>query len=195
MYLEKFTEFAPDLRWAAGRAGCCACFPADANLLTPSGARPAGDLRPGDPVWTRDGAAAVAEARVGLLHGESMAGADDWPVTLAADALGAGVPERTLVLSPWHRICLGGWQDGPGAADEVLVPVHALLNGAGIRQSPPVASRPVVWLLFDRPQVVQVEALLAEAAARPRLFADARRAPAIRPYAGAWPATGPLRRG
>ncbi len=47
-----------------------------------------------------------------------------WPVRIAADAFGPGLPERALFLSPDHAIYV----------DDVLIPVKYLINGRSIVQ-------------------------------------------------------------
>ncbi len=49
-----------------------------------------------------------------------------WPVVVEAHAFGRGLPRRDLWLSPDHAIYV----------NEVLVPVHRLIDGASIRQVP-----------------------------------------------------------
>jgi collagen type I/II/III/V/XI/XXIV/XXVII alpha len=49
-----------------------------------------------------------------------------WPVRVAPDALGSGLPVRDLMLSPDHALYLNG----------MLIPVRLLINGATITQIP-----------------------------------------------------------
>ena len=47
-----------------------------------------------------------------------------WPVRVAADAFGTGLPSRDLLLSPDHAVFAAG----------VLIPVKHLIDGSSIRQ-------------------------------------------------------------
>lgn len=176
MFLRGSKNGMPTFRWQAEEAqddtDPLACFPAGARILTADGPRAAGSLRPGDRVWCQgDSHSPVLAVETRVLRPEPLADPRLWPVRVAADALGAGVPERPLLLSPAQRICLGGWRaEGQAAPAEVLVPVLALVNGSTIAQRPPEGPVPAVRFLLDESEIVQVEGLLSEAARRRRLF-------------------------
>jgi hypothetical protein len=74
-------------------------------------------------------------------HQES---ADVWPVRVAADAFGPGMPYRALFLSPDHAVFV----------DDVLIPVKYLVDGSAIARTPmdtvtyyhvELAEHDVVW--------------------------------------------------
>lgn len=183
MFLESVNQGAPALRWDADESpealGLSVCFPAEARIQTPGGPRAAADLRPGDRVWCLDGGSAeVVEVDHCLVRAETMAAPALWPVVIEPDALGEGVPERRVTLSPGHRICLCHWQaELHFAAPEVLVPARALVNGATIRQDPPSGPVLAVRFLLARHEVILVEGLLSEAAFLRRFIGGAPRRP------------------
>jgi hypothetical protein len=74
-----------------------------------------------------------------------------WPVRVRADAFGANVPCRDLLLSPDHAVFL----------DDVLVPIKRLVNGASIAQVQ-VDTVTYVHVELDRHDVIFAEGLPAE---------------------------------
>lgn len=104
------------------------CFATGTRLLSPEGYVPVEQVRPGDLLMTASGVAQRVtwvghrEARcVGLARPELT-----WPVRVRADAFGAGVPERDVVLSPDHAVFFAG----------ALVPIKHLIDGKRIVQEP-----------------------------------------------------------
>jgi hypothetical protein len=86
------------------------CFGETVELETPVGRRRVCDLRAGDAVLTEDGRS-VTIAWIGVsCYGRFQATADPRlrPVHLHAHALGRGLPDRDLVLSPQHRVVVEG---------------------------------------------------------------------------------------
>lgn len=74
----------------------------DARVETEDGMRPAGELQPGDRVWTRDGALEpLTDVRrtVG-----APAERNHYPVWIAEGALGFGLPYRDIEIGPQHRV-------------------------------------------------------------------------------------------
>ena len=76
---------------------------------------------------------------------------DVLPVRVLADAFGAGLPQRDLVLSPDHAVFFDG----------NLIPIRYLLNGASIRQEK-VAEVQYFHIELDRHDVLLAEAMPAE---------------------------------
>lgn len=133
------------------------CFTTGTLIETPAGARPVETLRTGDLVLTRDdGAQAIrwiGMSRIGVIVGSPFA-AKLCPILIRAGALGPGVPQSDLMVSPQHRILV----EGPNVSllfgeTEMLCPVHHLVDGRDIVQ---VETNIVVYyhMLFDRHQVV-----------------------------------------
>jgi hypothetical protein len=86
------------------------CFCADTDIATPSGDRKIETLRAGDTVLTEDGRA-VQIAWIGASHYSQRHARDTQavrPVTIRANAFGAGLPLRDLMVSPQHRIVVEG---------------------------------------------------------------------------------------
>jgi hypothetical protein len=86
------------------------CFCSDTDIATPSGDRKIETLRAGDTVLTEDGRA-VQIAWIGASHYSQHHARDTQalrPVTIRANAFGAGVPLRDLTVSPQHRIIVEG---------------------------------------------------------------------------------------
>jgi hypothetical protein len=102
------------------------CFAAGTRLLTERGIVPVEALAVGDLVLTADGESApitwTGLRRVDCRrHYEPCA---VLPVCVAAHAFGEGLPGRNLFLSPDHAIF----------AEDVLIPVKHLIDGASVRQ-------------------------------------------------------------
>lgn len=132
------------------------CFVAGTLIDTPRGPRPVETLTAGDEVLTRDsGVQVVRWAGARQLDLTAGAAADKLrPVRLRAGALGPGVPERDILLSPMHRVLIRD----PAVAlltgtQEVLCPVTHLINGRTVlRERAPQVS--YHHLLFDSHQVL-----------------------------------------
>ncbi len=122
-------RIGPRVEWLAvgahlHPAGPAACFAPSTPLLTPTGWRPAGNLRAGDLVETVDAGAQpvlwsgrIALPALGHLR----------PVRLCAPSFGAS---RDLWVLPQHRIALSGpTVDYLFGEDEVLVEARHLVDG------------------------------------------------------------------
>lgn len=106
------------------------CFTADCLLDTPTGRRPAGALKPGDMLVTRDHGLRQVQW-VGNCH-------FDWrllglfpilrPIVIEAGALGPGLPQRSCRMSPNHGLLLE-------QAEGALTPAHTLIGRTGVGQS------------------------------------------------------------
>ncbi|MEQ9259288.1 MAG: Hint domain-containing protein [Roseovarius sp.] len=133
------------------------CFVAGTLIDTPRGPRPIESLRAGDEVITRDnGVQRIRWAgmrEISLLGGGAEA-EQFQPIRIRRNALGPGVPDRDLLLSPMHRVLirdpLVGLLTGQ---DEVLCPVQRLVNGRSVIRE---ARSSVSYhhLLFDDHQVL-----------------------------------------
>jgi hypothetical protein len=84
------------------------CFTPGTRIATPRGEVAVEDLREGDRVITRDNG--LQEIRWtgarSLGAGELMAAPNLRPVLIRAGALGHGLPERDMLVSPQHRLLL-----------------------------------------------------------------------------------------
>ncbi len=123
------------------------CFAQNTRIETPSGPRSVQDLRPGDFVRTLDnGAQPVLWTRRHLQvldqHSEKSA-----PILIRASALGPDHPATDLIVSPQHRILVGGQgQMSHRFRTEVFVPAKALACLPGVRQLR--GKRAVTWIHF-----------------------------------------------
>ncbi len=110
------------------------CYAAGTDILTPTGDRKVETLQPGDRVMTLDnGPQDILWTRVNEQPLEQVA-PDAKPVLIKAGALGAGRPARDLIVSPQHRILVGGQGQLDGAfPHEVFVPAKALTGLPGVR--------------------------------------------------------------
>ncbi|WP_293573309.1 Hint domain-containing protein [Phaeobacter sp.] len=86
------------------------CFTPGTTIATPAGACAVEDLCVGDRVTTRDNGAQIIRwiGRRDLDHQALRAAPELQPVLIAEGALGQGMPERDLLLSPHHRVLISG---------------------------------------------------------------------------------------
>ncbi|GHC62679.1 Hint domain-containing protein [Neogemmobacter tilapiae] len=141
------------------------CFVAGTLIDTPKGLVAVEDLRPGDLVWTLDHGAQSLRwvGRRDLSLCDLMVNPELRPVSVQAGALGDGLPQRALHLSPQHRLLVrSAIAQRMAGQDEVLVAVKHLVGLPGIAAMR--AFRPVTYvhLMFDRHEVVLAEGAPAE---------------------------------
>ena len=133
------------------------CFEETMRIDTPGGPRPAGTLRPGDLVTTRDhGPQPVQVVAARRVRGRGRHA----PVVFAPGTRGN---DRPLVLSQQHRV-LQPVPDGvrpEGGAPEVLIPAVAFVDGAAIRVTPRETIT-YVHLLFEAHEIVRCEGVPCE---------------------------------
>jgi hypothetical protein len=104
------------------------CYCEGTRIVTEHGFVPVEELAIGDRVRTRDGRCQPI-VWIGRRHIDCRNHREPglvWPVRILAGAVSDGVPRRDLFLSPDHGIL----------ADDVLIPVKHLINGATIVQIP-----------------------------------------------------------
>jgi len=158
---------APQFGWLTDAL----CFCAGTLIATPDGPRPVEDIRPGDPVATRDnGVQGVRRAEWRQVSAAWLiAEPRHRPVLIPADALGRGVPASDLRVSRQHRLLITGNKAARrwGRA-EVLIAAAKLIGWRGIRRDD--SCRPVAYhhLLCDRHEILfangaPAESLLPEA--------------------------------
>ena len=97
------------------------------------------------------------------LHPLEEAEVDDKPVLIQAGALGAGRPAQDLIVSPQHRILVGG--DGQLLKyfdSEAFAPAKALTKLAGIRHMKGKAKMTWIHFACDRHEVVMANGCLSE---------------------------------
>ncbi|WP_298494942.1 Hint domain-containing protein [uncultured Maritimibacter sp.] len=138
------------------------CFTRGTWIETPWGPRRVEDLRVGDEVLTAD----EGPQRIRWIGSRRFAfRAEDEglrPVRIMAGAIAPGVPAADILVSPMHRVLLGGHQAQLFVGqDEVLAAARHLINGETIFTD---------WgsgveyfhLLFDRHQIVTTMNLRSE---------------------------------
>jgi len=133
-----------------------ACFTAGTMIDTPNGPRLIETLAEGDLVATLDnGTQQVRWIGVRTVAGHGAHA----PICISKGTLGA---QTDILVSPLHRILLGGWRaELLFGADEVLVAAKDLVNDDTIRPTP-CAKVTYVHLLFDDHQIVQTQGVLSE---------------------------------
>lgn len=132
------------------------CFTPGTLIATPQGERPVEDLRPGDPVMTRDNGIQTVcwTGGRGLTGAELQRQGHLRPVRIRKGALGGGLPERDMMLSPNHRILVASDQTQLYFEErEVLVAAKHLTGTPGI------ATAQVPWttyihIMFEQHEVV-----------------------------------------
>ncbi len=140
------------------------CFTPGTCIATPKGERLVEDLRPGDLVFTRDNG--VQELRwVGskTLSGQALLADPKLnPVLIRAGALGMGLPERDMRVSPNHRMLMAGNETALMFGErEVLAAAKHLTQRDGIQR---VTSTGVTYihLLFERHEVILADGAWTE---------------------------------
>lgn len=139
------------------------CYAAGTLIDTPSGSRAVEELEPNDLIETLDNGAVPVRW---IRHETQPLEAFDKcakPVLIEADALGPGHPSHKLVVSPQHRILVGG----SGQLDsifktQVFVPAKSLTSLPRIRHM--MGKKDIVWVHFacDRHEVVFANGCLSE---------------------------------
>jgi parallel beta-helix repeat protein len=107
-----------------------ACFAAGTRITTEHGDVAVQALRVGDRVRTVLGGRCEEVIWIGHRHIDCLRHPEPekvWPVRIAADAFGRGLPTRALFLSPEHAVFANG----------VLIPVKLLINHRSIQQITP----------------------------------------------------------
>jgi len=154
--LGNFVGVDYDGTWTSNRVQSFVCFVAGTLIDTATGPRPVEMLRAGDAVRTADDGLQplvwVGQRRVAGMG--AMA-----PVRFAAGAIGN---RRAPLVSPQHRMLVGGWRAQLlFGSDEVLVPARALINDHNVRRWPQDHVT-YVHILFARHQIVFSEGAPSE---------------------------------
>jgi hypothetical protein len=141
------------------------CFTPGTCIATPWGPRPIEGLRPGNRVLTMDDGPQEILWMGWRDIGEDMLRArpDLRPIRIAPGALGAGRPDGALVVSPAHRMMLGGRAaQALFNTPEVLVAAGDLLNDRTITRVHGAARVRYVHMLFARHQIVWANGIPSE---------------------------------
>lgn len=141
-----------------------ACFTPGSMVLTDTGEIAVEDLAPGDRVLTRDSGFQPIRwvGRRDLSHAELIVEPRFNPVFIAKGALGSGLPERDMMVSPQHRMLITDTRaELLFGEHEVLVAAKHLVGMAGVEQR---ISKAVsyIHILFDQHEVVRADGTWSE---------------------------------
>lgn len=118
-----------------GKRGAVACFVAGTRILTMQGQRAVEDLTPGDRIMTRDHGLQTLRW-IGCRHVDASEIADFdsvRPIRITKGALGNGLPDRDLLVSPEHRVLISGDRVSELTGDdEALIAAKYLVGREGI---------------------------------------------------------------
>ena len=141
------------------------CFTPGTMIETDCGLVPVEALAPGDLVLTRDHGLQplrwVGQRRLSYL--DLLANPDLQPVRIGRGALDGIGPDRSMLVSPQHRLLIEGAQAELlfGEA-EVLVAAKHLLGRAEVTRALPVEGVTYIHLLFDRHEIVKSDGIWTE---------------------------------
>ncbi|UWQ94121.1 Hint domain-containing protein [Rhodobacteraceae bacterium M385] len=136
------------------------CFCSGTLIDTPNGPVRVETLRPGDQVLTADHGPQTLRWIGGqrLPHPGLHA-----PIKISTGALGNGLPNQPLAVSPQHRILVQSpIVQRMFGVTEVLVPALRLLDHPGVAQAPGDTPTRYWHMLFDRHEVVCANGIWAE---------------------------------
>ncbi|MEL6464479.1 MAG: Hint domain-containing protein [Pseudomonadota bacterium] len=140
------------------------CFTPGTRIATPKGEIAVETLRPGDRVFTRDNGAQPLRwvGRRDLTPDETWSNQAFQPVLIQQGALGKGLPERDMLVSPQHRMLVSSeLAEIMFDEREVLVAAKYLtgLNGVDQVQTAAVS---YLHLMFDQHEVVLADGAWSE---------------------------------
>jgi Ca2+-binding RTX toxin-like protein len=141
------------------------CFTPGTQILTGRGAVAVEALVPGDLVVTRDNGLQPLRW-VGtrkLSYAELLARPELQPVRIAVGALAGAGPDRTMLVSPQHRVLVEGARaEMYFGESEVLVPARHLTGLAEVTRALPAEGVTYVHILFDRHEIVHSDGIWTE---------------------------------
>lgn len=141
------------------------CFTRGCLIDTPDGPVAVENIKIGDRVTTLDdGAQIVRWVGVARLPQAVLDRQPKFrPVLLKQDALGQGMPNRDMRLSPQHRVLITGWRaELLFGEDEILVPACKLANDRTIVAAYETDGIDYFHIMFDRHQIVCCDGLWCE---------------------------------
>jgi Ca2+-binding RTX toxin-like protein len=141
------------------------CFTPGTLIKTEKGEVDAAAIQRGDRVLTRDnGYKRVLWAGSKTVSGVDLLAAPDLrPIHIAAGALGRGLPERDMLVSPQHRVVMGGAPiELLFGEDEVLVAASHLAGRPGIRRTCPAKGVTYVHFMFNAHELVMSDGTWTE---------------------------------
>ena len=141
------------------------CFTPGTLIKTNKGEVDAAEIQRGDRVLTRDnGYKRVLWSGSKTLTGTDLATTPDLrPIHIAAGALGHNLPERDMLVSPQHRVVMGGTSvELLFGEDEVLVAASHLVGRPGIRRTCPTDGVTYVHFMFNSHELVMSDGAWTE---------------------------------
>jgi Ca2+-binding RTX toxin-like protein len=141
------------------------CFTPGTMILTDRGEVAVEALMAGDLVMTRDSGLQPLRwvGRQHVTRARLLADPDLQPVRIAAGALGIDEPERSMLVSPQHRVLVTGARaELLFGEDEVLVPAKHLVGHAEVTRALPEDGVTYIHILFDRHEIVQSDGIWTE---------------------------------
>ena len=141
------------------------CFTPGTMILTDRGEVAVETLQVGDLVVTRDSRLQPIRwvGRQHLSRARLLAQPELQPVRIAAGALAGIGPDRSMLVSPQHRVLVeGALPELLFGEAEVLVPAKHLIGRAEVTRALPEDGVTYIHLLFDRHEIVQSDGLWTE---------------------------------
>jgi hypothetical protein len=140
------------------------CFTPGTVIATPKGERPVQDLRVGDRIITRDNGIQKIRwiGRRDLEARELVQAPHLRPVLIRAGALGYGLPERDMLVSPNHRVLINNDRTALYFEErEVLVAAKHLTGLDGVDQVE-ASGVSYIHFMFDQHEVVLSDGVWTE---------------------------------
>lgn len=141
------------------------CFTPGTQIMTDRGAVAVEGLVPGDLVVTRDNGLQPLRwiGTRELSYAELRARPELQPIRISAGALAGAGPERTMLVSPQHRVLIEGARaEMYFGESEVLVPAKHLTGLAEVTRALPAEGVTYVHILFDRHEIVHSDGIWTE---------------------------------
>lgn len=133
------------------------CFTPDTIILTNTGEKRVDALAVGDKVLTRDnGYQTIRWIGARTLSSHDLAAQPSLnPVCIRAGALGTGLPERDMTVSPQHRMLIAGSHAQMlfGVAEVLVAAIHLVNDSSIMRVWPQTVT--YIHLLFDRHEIIR----------------------------------------
>ena len=142
-----------------GHLSAVTCFTPGAAITTLAGKQPVEALRPGMRVLTRDrGFQAVIWSGYRYVSARALNATPDLrPVLIRKGALGLGLPDRDLLVSPGHRMLSTAPEHRAATGEtETLIEARALLGRPGITRTCP-EHLCYIHLAFDHHEIILSE--------------------------------------
>ncbi|SHE54165.1 Ca2+-binding protein, RTX toxin-related [Loktanella atrilutea] len=132
------------------------CFTPGTTIATPKGERLVEDLRPGDKVITRDnGIQEIAWVGSKEMSGKELAAKPHMkPILIKAGALGHGLPERDMLLSPNHRVLVASEKTQLYFEEREVLAAAKHMTGAQGIHTLDVMRTTYIHFMFERHEVV-----------------------------------------